>query len=58
MDDGSGKSLYEHDLLGRVTKVTNADGKSVSYSYGEDGPVSEIAHAYYCQNSVYSFRKP
>ncbi|MCL2111643.1 MAG: DNRLRE domain-containing protein [Clostridiales bacterium] len=44
MADVGGESSYENDLLGRITKATDADGRSIEYAYGENGQVSKIVY--------------
>ena len=44
MEDKTGKSKYAYDALGRLTEVTQGDGKSIKYQYGENNLVSAIIY--------------
>ncbi len=44
MQDVTGKSQTEYDVLGRITKETNGSGKEVTYSYDDAGNIAEIGY--------------
>ena len=45
MTDDKGDSEYSYDLLGRVERVKQADGKEVRYAYDEAGNLGAITYA-------------
>jgi len=56
MRDSRGVTYYEYDVLGRVTKVTEPDGKWVAYAYDDAGNRSSItAHLGQGQEYVTSY---
>ena len=44
MQDQTGKSTYEYDALGRITKVKNGSDKEVTYIYNEADNLQEIGY--------------
>ncbi|MFR7519397.1 MAG: hypothetical protein ACLUVD_06055 [Mediterraneibacter faecis] len=44
MKDQTGKSSYEYDALGRITKVTNGSKKDVSYVYDDADNLQAIVY--------------
>ena len=44
MQDQTGKSTYEYDALGRITKVKNGSDKEVTYVYNEADNLQEIVY--------------
>ena len=44
MMDLTGDSTYEYDALGRITKVTNGAGKTVTYKYDEADNLIELGY--------------
>lgn len=44
MKDQTGKSSYEYDALGRITKVTSGSKKDVSYVYDDADNLQEIVY--------------
>ncbi|MDR0489504.1 MAG: RHS repeat protein [Propionibacteriaceae bacterium] len=44
MEDHTGESTYEYDELGRLTRVTQASGRAVTYTYTCDGYINEIGY--------------
>ena len=45
MMDRSGKSTYEYDGLGRITKVTTGSGETTAYEYGVNDRLSKLTYA-------------
>ncbi len=44
MQDVTGKSTYEYDALGRLSKVANGSGKEVSYVYDEADNLAAVVY--------------
>ena len=44
MQDVTGKSTYEYDALGRLSKVTNGSGKEASYIYDEADNLAAVVY--------------
>lgn len=44
MDDQNGSTTYVRDVLGRVSEVTDSEGRKVGYSYDEYGRISRISY--------------
>lgn len=44
MEDENGETSYTYDILGRVSTVTDAKGRTLGYGYDEYGRISEIRY--------------